>query len=339
MRALARIAIPGAALTLVAAGCSQPGDDAGGGEEEARAASVSIVTGGTSGVYYPIGGALRQIIGEHLEGTTASVEATGASVENIRLLGSGSAQLAITQGDAADQAYNGMADFDGGEVRTNTIAVLYPNVYHTVTTAQIQSSLGLECFRDVQGHRYSVGDVGSGNEATTNQVFESLGLSVTDDIDRRQLGYAETANALTSGALDAGSWVVGQGHGGLSELAATADLALVPMCEDEVAEITEGYGGYTEHVIPGGTYPGVDEDVTTIAVWNALVVPETFNEEQAYELTRAIFENTEVIVGVYAPSETYLVPDNALNAPVPLHPGAVRYYEEAGVDVPDDLRG
>lgn len=328
-----------AGLGLVLASCSQPGAGPGTDEEDERAASLTIVTGGTAGVYYPIGGALRGVIAEHVEGTNASVESTGASVENIRLIGSGSADLAITQGDAADQAYNGQADFEDGEVRTNAIAVLYPNVFHTVTLASIRDDLGLECFSDVEGRRYSVGDIGSGNEATTNQVFESLGLDVTSDIDRRQLGYAETSNALTSGGLDAGSWVVGQGHGGISELAATADIALVPMCDDEVGSITEGYGGYTAHTIPGGTYPGVDEDTQTIAVWNALVVPETFNEEQAYELTRAIFENTDAIVGVYAPAEEYLTPDNALNAPVPLHPGAVRYYEESGVEIPDDLQG
>jgi len=326
-------------VALAAAACSQPAESGGGDGEDPRASSLTIVTGGTSGVYYPIGGALRQVIGQSLEGTTASVEATGASVENIRLIGNGSADLAITQGDAADQAYNAMSDFEGTEVRTNTIAVLYPNVFHTVTLASVKNRLGLDCFGDVQGHRYSVGDLGSGNESTTNQVFDSLGLDVASDIDRRQLGYAETANALSSGALDAGSWVVGQGHGGISELAATDDVALVPMCEDEVESITGGYGGYTEHVIPAGTYPGVEEDVTTIAVWNALVVPETFNEDQAYELTKAIFENSDAVVGVYAPAQEYLVPENAANAPVPLHPGAVRYYEEVGVEVPDELKG
>lgn len=327
-----------AGVALILAGCSQPGDSSS-DEDLERLSSLTIVTGGTSGVYYPIGGALRGVIGDHVEDTSASVEATGASVENIRLLGSGSAELAITQGDAADQAFNGMAEFEGDETRTSTLAVLYPNVYHTVTLASIRDDLGLECFGDLEGTRYSVGDVGSGNEATTNQVFESMGLDVSSDIDRRQLGYAETANALTSGGLDAGSWVVGQGHGGISELAATDDIALVPMCEDEIAAITDGYGGYTEHTIPGGTYPGVDEDVATIAVWNALVVPENFNEDQAYELTKAVFENVDAITAVYAPAEEYLTPENVEFAPVPLHPGAVRYLEEVGVDVPEDLVG
>lgn len=328
-----------ATLGLVLAGCSQPAESgAADGQEQQRASALTIVTGGTAGVYYPIGGALRSIIGDHVEGSTASVEATGASVENIRLINSGSADLAITQGDAADQAKNGMAEFEGSPVETKTIAVLYPNVYHTVTLASIKNNLGLNCFADLKGHRYSVGDVGSGNEATTNQVFSSLGMNPASDIQRRQLGYAETTNALTSGGLDAGSWVVGQGHGGISELAATADIALVPMCDEEITKITDGYGGYTEHTIPGGTYPGVADDTKTIAVWNALVVPKDFNEQQAYDLTKAIFENVDTVVGVYAPAAEYLKPETAVNAPVPLHPGAVRYYEEVGVDLPAEVK-
>lgn len=133
------------------------------------------------------------------------------------------------------------------------------------------------------------------------------------------------------------AWVVGQGHDGISELAETADIALVPMCDDELARITDGYGGYTAHAIPAGTYPGVDEDTETIAVWNALVVPESFDEDQAYDLTRAIFENVDAIAEVYAPTAEFLTPDNAANAPVPLHPGAVRYYEEVGVDLADGM--
>lgn len=332
--------VPLATAALMIAGCSQPGGGGGSTDDElGRFSTITIVTGGTSGLYYPIGGVISQIIDAEVPDTTGSVESTGASVENIRLIGSGSAELGITQGDAADQAFNGIAEFDGGEIQTNALVVLYPNVFHTVTLASIKDRLGLDCFSDVVGHRYSVGDVGSGNEATTNQVFSSLGLDVTSDIDRRQLGYSETSNGLTSGGIDAGSWVVGQGHGGISELAATDTIALVPMCEEELSQILDGYGGYTEHTIPGGTYPGVEDDVTTIATWNALVAPVGMDEEQAYEITKAIFENVGQLVSAYAPAEQFVVPESALNSPVPLHPGAVRYYEEVGVEIPDELKG
>lgn len=338
-RPILTLSAAAAVAALAVTSCSQPGAGGADGEELDRQANLSVVTGGTSGVYYPIGGALSGIVEDSVEDTTVSVEATGASVENIRLIGSGSADLGITQGDSADQAYQGTGDFEDEVVETNAIAVLYPNVYHTVTLASIAERSGLECFSDLEGLRYSVGDVGSGNETTSNQVFASLGLDVQEDISRSQLGYAETANALTSGGLDAGAWVVGQGHGGINELAATDDIALVPMCDDEVEAITEGDGGYTAHTIPGGTYSGVDEDVNTIAVWNAMVLPADFNEEQAYELTAAVYDNVAELAEVYGPLEEHLTYENVQNSPVPLHPGAIRYFEENGVEIPEDLVG
>jgi hypothetical protein len=160
---------PLAALTagvLLMTGCSQPAETGAGEEAGVGAGPVqnqlSIATGGTAGVYYPIGGALSGIIGDNLDGQSGSVEATGASVENIRLIGSGSAHLAIVQGDAADQAANGTAAFEGNAIETYSLAVLYPNVFHAVTLDSIAESKGLECFSDVVGTRYSVGDVGSG---------------------------------------------------------------------------------------------------------------------------------------------------------------------------------
>ncbi|MBR8740940.1 TAXI family TRAP transporter solute-binding subunit [Nocardiopsis sp. MG754419] len=335
---LSLAAFPASVLMLAACG-AQPAEQAGEDTELGGGAvqsNLSIVTGGTSGVYYPIGGALRTIIGDNLEGQSASVEATGASVENIRLLNSGDGHLAIVQGDAADQGFTGMADFEGDPVETYSLAVLYPNVFHAVTLADIAESKGLDCFSDVVGNRYSVGDIGSGNEATTNQVFESLEIS-SSEVELQQLGYAETANALTNNQLDAGSWVVGEGHSGITELGTTEDIHIIEMCDEERDAIVSGYGGYTEHVIAGGTYPGIDEDVDTIAVWNALVVSGEFNEDQAYEITKAMFDHIDEVVGVYAPGEEYLVPETIENSPVPVHPGAVRFYEEQGVEIPAEL--
>lgn len=332
-------AIPVSVLMLAACGgqpADQAAEDVGLGEGPIQS-NLSIVTGGTSGVYYPIGGALRTIIGDHLEGQSASVEATGASVENIRLLNGGEGHLAIVQGDAADQAFTGTSEFEGDPIETYSLAVMYPNVFHAVTLTDIAEEKGFECFSDVVDSRYSVGDIGSGNEATTKQVFESLEIATTE-IEVQQLGYAETANALSNDQLDAGSWVVGEGHSGITELGTTEDIHIIQMCDEEREAIVSGYGGYTEHTIPGGTYPGVDDDVETIAVWNALVVSGEFNEDQAYDITKAMFDNIDEVIGVYAPGEEYLVPESIENSPVPVHPGALRFYEEQGVQIPDELR-
>lgn len=343
-RGKATTALAAAAATmLLATSCGQPADGGGGGngddEQQDWLSSVSVVTGGTAGVFYSLGGTLSGVLESNVDDLSVSVESTGASVENLRLVDSGSADLAITQGDSAGQAYEGIVDFDGEPVEVSTLAVLYPNVYHTVTLEGIQSNLGLECISDLEGTRFSVGDIGSGNETSTNQMFESLGMDVEEDINRSQLGYAETADALSSGGLDAGSWMVGEGHAGINELAATEDIAIVPVCDDELEAILDGPGGYTEHIVEGGTYPGVDEDIQTFAVWNVLVVPADFNEEQAYEITAAMYENVEELSGAYEQLTEYLTHENILNSPTPIHPGAVQYFEENGVDIPDELIG
>ncbi|WP_116246057.1 TAXI family TRAP transporter solute-binding subunit [Nocardiopsis sp. FIRDI 009] len=325
---------------LLLASCAQPADQAA--EEEAGIGQgavreqLSIATGGSTGVYFPLGGALATVIEENIEGQTGSAETTGASVENLRLIGNGDADIAIVQGDAAGQAFEGTAEFEGSPVESYALAVLYPNVFHTVTLESTAEEEGLECFRDVLGTRYSVGAPGSGNRTTTTAVFAALEMSL-GDIDIQNLGYAETDTALRNDQLDAGSWVVGQGHGGLTELATTEDVHLINMCDDEREAITAGTNSYTEHTIPGGTYPGVDEDVQTIAVWNSLVVGGEFNEDQAYEITAAMFDNIDTLLAAHAPAEEYLVPETILNSPVPVHPGAARFYEEQGIELPEEL--
>ncbi|MFV2196570.1 TAXI family TRAP transporter solute-binding subunit [Nocardiopsis sp. LOL_012] len=340
MRRATRILVALPAGALMFAGCAQPAEQSI--EEEAGLGAgavreqLSIVTGGTTGVYFQVGGVLANTITDGVEGQSGSAETTGASVENLRLLGSGEADIAIAQGDAVSEAFEGRNDFEGRAVQSYALAVLYPNVFHAVSLEGNAVELGLECFSDIVDTRYSVGAVGSGNEATTTNVFSALEIS-TSDIEIQQLGYADTDSALRNDQLDAGSWVVGEGHAGLSELATTEDVHLIPMCDEEVSVITAATNSYTEHTIPGGTYPGVEGDVQTIAVWNLMVVSGDFNEQQAYDITSAMFDNIDDFVAAYAPGEEYMVPETILNSPVPVHPGAARFYEEQGVELPEDL--
>ncbi|MDP3891792.1 TAXI family TRAP transporter solute-binding subunit [Nocardioides sp.] len=326
----ALIALPLTA-TLVAA-CSQPAGSSDSGE-------LSIATGSTSGVYYPIGGAIAEIVNSEVDETSSSAEATGASVENLRMIDSGQADLAIVQADAAFQSVNAEGPFADEPVEARVLAVLYPNVYHSVSLQSIHKKKGLDCFSDVEGSRFSVGPPGSGNELATDLVFESLGLSF-EDIKVQRLAYAETATALRDGKLDAGSWVVGAGHGSLRELEATDPLHLIPLCDDEQQRITEEHPFYIPHTIPGGTYASVPDDVDTLALWNVLVVGPDFPEEKAYEITQALYDNVDRVASVYQPiTETLSVDTLVGESPIPLHPGAVRYAEEQGTDVPAELRG
>jgi hypothetical protein len=331
---LAGLAALGTAAALVAA-CSQPAEQ--GPSEDQTIDSISIATGTTAGVYFPVGGAMAEIISDEIEGVTATAEATGASVENVRLVESGDSEVALAQGDVVYQAVRGEGDFTE-PVDLRVLMVLYPNVYHAVSLQSIHEQMGFDCFSDVRGSRFSVGAPGSGNEVATNLVFESLGMSF-DDIEVQRYAYAETAQALREGQLDGGSWVVGEGHGTLRELEATEPIHLIPMCPDEIETVVSTYPFYTAHTIAGRTDSTVPDDVETIALWNVVVVSADFPEDLAYELVKAVFENVDRIGAVYKPGVPYFVLDTIVNSPAPLHPGVLRYAEEAGFDVPAELRG
>lgn len=337
------------AFMMVFAACEQPAEQTGGGggggggggdgDGGYSPTSVSIATGTTSGVYYPVGGAMAEIINDHVDGVSASAEATGASVENVRLLEGGQSDIIISQGDVVYQAYRGEGDeFADGEVPMQVLMVLYPNVYHAVSLQSINERLDLQCFSDIAGHRFSVGAAGSGNELATNLVFDALGISPADDISRQRLDYAQTATALRDGNLDAGSWVVGEGHGTLRELEATNPIHLIPICPDEQAQVTEAYPFYTEHTISADTYSTLEEDVDTIALWNIVAVSSDLSEDAGYELAKALYENVDFINQVYEPGAEYLTLDTLENAPAPLHPGVIKYAEEQGATIPDELR-
>ncbi|GAA1895338.1 TAXI family TRAP transporter solute-binding subunit [Streptomyces sodiiphilus] len=326
----------GLCLTVLATSCTQPADAAR--EDEGDRSSLSIATGTTGGIYYPLGGAMAEIINRDVEGVSASAEATGASVENLRLMAGNESDLAITQGDVAYQAYHGEGEFADSPVRAQALMVLYPNVYHAVSLRSVHREQRLDCFGDIKGKRFSVGAPGSGNELATNLVFEALGMSPDADITRQRYAYAETARALREGQVDAGSWVVGEGHGSLRELEATDPIHLIPMCEDELAKVTGEHPFYTPHTVRGGTYSTVEEDVDTLALWNVLSVPEDMSEERGYELASALYGNTDFLGQVYEGGIEYLVLETLEHSPVPLHPGVIRYAEEQGVTVPDELR-
>ncbi|MEU3282755.1 MULTISPECIES: TAXI family TRAP transporter solute-binding subunit [Streptomyces] len=326
----------GLSTTLLTAACSQPAESGRG--DGGDAARISIATGTTAGIYYPMGGAMAEVINRKAEGVEASAETTGGSVQNLRLIADGQSDMAIAQSDVVHQAHHGQGEFSGNPVKTQTLMVLYPNVYHAVSLQSRHDALGLDCFRDIKGKRFSVGAPGSGNELATNLVFDALDMSPDKDIKRQRYAYAETARALREEQIDAGSWVVGEGHGSLRELEATDALHLIPMCEDEAAEVTEKYPFYNKHTIKGSTYSTVKEDVSTLALWNVVAVPTDMSEERGYQLARTLYENAASLNKVYEAGAEYLVLENLAKSPVPLHPGVIRYAEEKGVQIPDRLR-
>jgi TRAP transporter TAXI family solute receptor len=295
---------------------------------------LSIATGGTGGVYYPMGGGLAEVINKHVEGLNATAEVTGASVENMGLIATGDADLAIALADTVQQAYAGTGRFEGQQLpMTRAIGSLYANMVQIVTTADS----GIGSIEDLAGHRVSVGAPGSGTEVNAQTLLEANGVSFADFTAER-LNINETADALANGDIDAGFWSVGAPTSSILNLATTNDIRMVPLTDEQVAAAKEADPTFTALSLPGGSYEGVAEDVATIGVPNVLVVSSEMDEETVYQITRAMFENIGELQAVHPAANETTIEFTMSATPVPLHPGAIRYYEETGAEIPDNLR-
>ena len=313
---------PGTILvaTMVAMAACQPlgeGDPAesGGGEAGASGGAagterLSIATGGTGGVYFPLGGGLADLITENIDGYTATAEETNASVDNMNLIGSGESDIAFVLGDTASDAVAGTGEFEGAAIEACALGALYTNFTQRVASADS----GITSVADLEGMRVSLGEAGSGTEIIGLRVLEAAGIDPDSGIDRAQLGVAETVDALRDGTLDAGFWSGGLPTGALVDYASTGDMVLVPTSEF-AADLQGSYGEYyLESEIPAGTYEGQDEAVGVVGVPNVLVVSTSMDEALQEQLTALLFEHKDDLVAV--------------------HPAAEELDQEAAGDVP-----
>ncbi|WP_434984451.1 TAXI family TRAP transporter solute-binding subunit [Vreelandella zhaodongensis] len=300
----------------------------------ASAQQLSIATGGTGGVYYPIGGGFAEMINNHIEGAQATAEVTGASVENMGLIMRGDADLALALADTVYQAYNGSGDFEGRQIEnTRALASVYPNAVQLVTLADSD----IQTIADLAGKRVSVGAPGSGTELNARAVLEANGISY-DDFSPQRLNFNETADAIRDGDIDAGFWSVGPPTSSILNLAATRDIRLIGLSDEEIANAQEAEAVFAPYELAAGMYDGMDEAVQTIGIPNVLVVNSDMDEELAYQLTQLLFESTDELIAVHPAANDTTIEFTMNSTPVPLHPGAIRYFEEVGADIPDRLR-
>ncbi|MBE0402373.1 TAXI family TRAP transporter solute-binding subunit [Halomonas citrativorans] len=300
----------------------------------ASAQQLSIATGGTGGVYYPIGGGLAEMINNHIEGAQATAEVTGASVENMGLIMRGDADLATALADTVYQAYTGTDDFEGRQVEnTRALASLYPNAVQLVTLAESD----IQSINDLAGKRVSVGAPGSGTELNARAVLEANGISY-EDFTPQRLNFNETADAIRDGDIDAGFWSVGPPTSSILNLAATRDIRLISLSDEEIANAQEEEAVFAPYELAAGMYEGMDEAVQTIGIPNVLVVNAEMDEELAYQLTQLLFEHTDELIAVHPAANDTTIEFTMNSTPVPLHPGAIRYFEEMDVEIPDRLR-
>lgn len=292
--------------------------------------TLSIVTGGTGGVYYPLGGGLANMLAKHVPGWQATSEVTGGSVDNLKLLGARKADIGFTMADASLDAAKGEDKFRGAPVPNRALAVLYPNRMHVVTI----EGTGINSMRDLKGKRVSTGSPGSATEVMGFRLLEAAGIDREKDIRRERLGVAESTNALKDRKIDAYLWVGGLPTAAVTDLAATPNVKIKMIDHAEFVDAMNAKWGalYSKGAIPAGTYPGQDKDNPNADVWNILVVHEAMPEDVAYRITKVIFENTAEWATVHAEARNVtLANQKQANAPVPFHPGAVRYFTERGI--------
>lgn len=287
---------------------------------------INILTGGTSGVYYPIGVGLSQLYSTGIDGAKTSVQATKASVENLNLLQSGRGELALALGDSVADAWNGVEDagFKAPLKKLRAIAGTYPNYIQIVANKES----GINSLADLKGKRISVGAPKSGTELNARAIFAAAGLSYEDMGKVEFLPYAESVELIKNRQLDATLQSSGLGMAAIRDLAATLPINFVAIPADVSAKI--GNAAYQPAMIPAGTYDGQDVDIATVAIQNILVSHEEVSEEVAYLMTKLMFDNLERLGNAHSAAKDIKLESAAKNLPIPLHPGAERFYKEVG---------
>ncbi|WP_309118582.1 TAXI family TRAP transporter solute-binding subunit [Paenibacillus sp.] len=311
------------ALVVALAGALAACSGSGSGDPE----TISIATGGTSGTYYPLGGGMAQIFTDEVVNATA--ESTGASVVNMQLIKDGDVDLAFVQSDIADYASKGVMMFEEGGAIENVQAVA--SLYNETIQIVVPSGSDIRSVEDLAGKKVSIGEPGSGTEANARQILEIHGMSEDDLGQVQRLGFGDSTSYIQDGTLDAAFVTAGTPTSAVSELAATKGVRIVGMTDENIGALIEKYPYYASQTVKGGTYAGFDETVNTVAVKAQLVVRSELSEDLVYRLTKALFENLDAMVAVHAKASE-IAPDKALEGvSLTVHPGAAKYFEEAGV--------
>jgi TRAP transporter TAXI family solute receptor len=290
---------------------------------------LSIATGGTGGVYYPLGGGMAALLTKSIPGVEATAEVTSASVDNVKLVAAGKADIAFVLGDTAAEGFAGTGKFKE-KAPIRAIAVLYANKGQWVTV----EGTGVEKMQDLKGRRIATGAPGSGTEIIALRTLEAYGLDPDKDVKREKLSVAESGNALKDRKIDAFFWSGGVPTAAVTDLGATPGVKMKLIDHaDAVPAMVKKYGAlYVKGAIPAGSYPGQTRDAAVADVWNVLLVHEKMDEKLVYEVVKAVFEKKADLVAVHAEARNIdLAFQLQGGSPIPFHPGALRYFAEKGV--------
>jgi len=289
---------------------------------------ISIATGGTGGAYYPIGGGIANLISQFIAGTEATAEVTGGGVDNIRLIRNGRADIGFANAGIVLDALNGQDRFAGGAVPLRTLAALFPNRMHVATV----EGRGVNVMADLKGKRVSTGAPGSGTEVIAFRILEAFGIDKDKDIRRERLSAAESVNALKDGKIDAFIFGAAMPVAAITDLGASPGVTMKLIDHGEAVSKMNGAGGavYSRGEIPPGVYPGHSTTVSTVDIYDLLVVSEAFDAELAYRIVKLMFDKRADLIAVHRNMEAMTAAGQGALATAPLHPGAQRYLREIG---------
>ena len=288
---------------------------------------VTILTGNTSGIYYPLGVGLSQLVRTAVPEANVAVQATAASAENLQLLQAGRGEVGFTLGDVLADAWEGRAEagFTTPLTRLRAIAAIYPNYIHLVASA----AAGVTSLGDLRGKRVSVGAPGSGTELNARAILKAAGLSYDDFSKVEYLSFSESVELIKNRQLDVTLQSAGLGVASIRDLAVSLPIVVVPIPADVVGKV--GRDVYRPAVIPAGTYEGQTQPVDTAAIQNVLATHDGVPESVVYRTTKALFEHLDELTAAHVAAKEIRPESAAAGLPVPLHPGAAAYFKEAGL--------
>lgn len=322
---IAAVLLSSMVLTSFLAGC-------GGGDKKEAAKTdapakqqfVNIATGGTAGTYYPIGGAIAEVLNKNIPGVNASAQSTGASVANVNLLSTGKVDMAFVQNDIAYYASNGTEMFKDKKVgNLKGICTLYPETVQILTL----SETGIKTIADAKGKRVAVGAAGSGVEANARQVLEAYGITY-NDIKVQYLSFAEAAGALKDGNVDVAFVTAGLPTAAIQDISTQSKVVFLPVDVAKADELIKKYPFYTKQMIAAKTYPGQEADVSAVAVKAMLVVTDKMDADLGYKVTKAMYANTERLKASHAIAKDITKASATDGMSIPLNAGADKYFKE-----------
>ncbi|HBC3807626.1 TAXI family TRAP transporter solute-binding subunit [Vibrio alginolyticus] len=305
--------------------------------------SYILATASTGGTYYPVGVALATLSKVKLAPKhhfSLSAISSAGSGENVKLLNENEAQFAILQGLYGAWAWSGEGPYEksGRQVQLRSVSMLWQNVEHFIVRSDLAKTGTVTDLNNLDGKKFSIGKKNSGTENSGRQIMKGLKVD-PDKFNLAYMGYGGSASALQNGTIDGMNTPAGVPVGAVTQAFAALgkDISILSFTDEQIKEANGNYNLWTKYEIPANTYPGLDKPITTIAQPNFLAVREDISEEDVYQLTKAIYENLPFLQGIHKATKAMAIEKAIAGLPVPLHPGAARYYKEMGIEIPSDL--